>query len=490
MTASSVAKSVAAVGFVLVATIAVVGVVTGAQPAITNVSVSPQEPLPGELVRFTVSLRNAEGADGPFQVDSVWIRKAGTTTEYARVNNPGNVPPGSSLEVPLTTRFDEPGVKELQVRVNAVDENDELTQLQYPVTVVVSERRTQLSVDVEEPVVGASTPVNVTVSNGGADPLRQIDLRLGGDGVQAENSRRLLASLEPGADRSFTYDVTFAEAGPTTLEAVLRYAATSGQTQVVRENQTVTVDALREDVSVEASTDVAGGANPPLSVEVTNFGNAPLEDVSLRVADGDRTVARRSVEPIAAESSRTVTLNLTGVDDADLDVTVAYETGSVAGEARTTVRYSSQPGRIVLTGVDVSQEGGVTTISGSASNVGLSDANSVVLRVLPAEGVEPAAPNREYFVGTVPASDFVSFDLTARIDDDVTSVPVRVTYLADGVERSEDVSVPYEPPETVAGESDGGGGLGLLGSVVLLVAVVAVAAGGVLWWRRRDGGGE
>ena len=116
--------------------------------------------------------------------------------------------------------------------------------------------------------------------------------------------------------------------------------------------------------------------------------------------------------------------------------------------------------------------------------------NSVVLAVVPAEGVEPVAPNREYFVGTVPASDFVSFDLTARIDDDVTSVPVRVTYLADGVERSEDVSVPYEPPETVAGESDGGGGLGLLGSVVLLVAVVAVAAGGVLWWRRRDGGGE
>ena len=488
MTPASLAKAVVAVGIVLVATIGAVGTVAGAEPAITNVTVSPQEPLPGELVRFTTTIRNSEGADGSFEVDAVWIRKAGTTTEYARVNNPGNVPPGSTLEIPLTTRFEEPGVKDLHVRVNVVDEDDELTQLQYPVTVVVSERRTQLSVDVEEPVVGASTPVNVTVSNGGADPLRQLDLRVGGDGLRAENPRRLLATLEPGADRTFTYDVTFTEAGQTQVEAVLRYAATSGQTQTVRLDETVTVDELREDVAVEASVDAAGGASPPLSVEVTNFGNAPLEDASLRVADGDRTVARRSVETIEAGSSRDVTLNLTGVDDADLDVTVAYETGGVAGEASTTVRYSSRPGRIAITGVDFSREGGVTTISGSASNVGLSEANSVVIRALPAAGVEPVAPNREYFVGTVPASDFVSFDLTARIDDDVTSVPVRVTYLADGVERTEEVSIPYEPPATVEGESTGGG-LGLLGSVLLLVAVVAVAAGGVLWWRRRDGGG-
>ena len=489
MTPSSLVKIACVVGVVLVAAVAAVGVVAGAQPAITNVTVSPQEPLPGELVRFTVTIRNAEGADGPFDVETVWIRRAGSTTEYARVHDAGNVQPGSTIEVPLTTSFDSPGVKDLRVRVNVVDEDDELTQLQYPVTVVVSERRTQLSVDVEEPVVGSTTEVNVTVSNGGADPIRQLDLRLGGDGVDARNPRRLLARLEPGADRTFTYDVTFTEAGQTQVEAVLRYASTSGQTQVVRQNETVAVDALREDVAVEASVADAGGASPPLSVEVTNFGNARLEDVSLRVADGDRTVARRSMGTVEAGSSREVTLNLTGVDDADLDVTVGYETGGVAGEASTAVRYSSRPGRIALTGVDFSREGGVTTISGSASNVGLSEANSVVLRVLPAEGVEPVAPNREYFVGTVPASDFVSFDLTARIADDATSVPVRVTYLAGGVEYTEEVSIPYEPPETVSGESSGGGGLGLVGSVLLLVAVVAVAAGGVVWWRRREDGG-
>lgn len=484
----SAAAAIPMVLLVVLVSLAVgAGTVAGAQPSIANVTVSPQEPLPGELVRFTTTIRNAEGADGSFEVSGVWIREAGTTDEYARVNDAGNVQPGSSIEVPLTTSFDSPGVKELRVRVNVVDEDDELTQLEYPVTVVVSERRVQLSTDIEDPVVGATTEVNVTVSNGGADPLRQLDLRVGGEGVSAEQSRRLIARLDAGEDRTFTYDVTFTEAGRTQAETVLRYATTSGQTRAVRENQTVSVDELRDDVAVDARIVEGGGANPPLAVEVTNFGNAPLEDVSVRVSDGDRTVARRAVAPVDPSASREVRLDLSDVDDAELDVTAVYETGGVSGEATTSVRYGSQPGRIELTGVDYSREGGVTTVSGSASNVGLSDVNSVVLRVLPADGVEPAAPNREYFVGTVPASDFVSFDLTARIDENVTAVPVRVTYLADGVEREETVSVPYEPDD--GGEERSSGGGPGVGTIAVLAVVLVGAGGGVLWWWRRGGGG-
>ena len=435
MTPARTARAVLLVGLLLVGGISVAGIVSADQPSITNVTVSPQEPRPGELVRFTTTIQNAQGASGSFEVTDVWIRDADSSTEYARAEDLGNVPPGASLQVPLTTRFDSAGVEDLRVRVNVVNQNDELTRLEYPVTVVVSDRATQLSVDVEEPVVGATSEVNVTVSNGGADPIRQLDLRVGGDGVDAENPRRLLARLDAGADRTFTYDVTFTQSGETDLDAALQYTSTSGQTQTVRQTESVRVEPLREDVSVEARVASSGGANPPLLVEVTNFGNAVLEDVSVRVADGDRTVARRAVRPVAAGESREVAVNLSNVDDAELDVTVAYETGGSQGEATTTVRYASRPGRVVLTGVDYSREGGVVTVSGSASNVGLSEVNSVVLSVVPAEGVEPVPPNREYFVGTVPASDFVSFDLTARVAGNATSIPVRATYVADGVER-------------------------------------------------------
>lgn len=487
---SPATEAAVVVGLLLVSAVAVVGVVTAAEPSITNVTVSPQEPRPGELVRFTTTVQNAEGSGGSFDVTSVRLRQAGTTREYARAEDLGTIPPGSSLSVPLTTQFDSDGVYDLRIAVTGRDENNEIVTLRYPVTVVVSERSTQLSVDVDDPVVGATTAVNVTVSNGGADPLRQLDLRVGGDGVSAESPRRLLARLESGQDRTFSYDVTFAEAGETSIEATLEYAATSGQTQTVRRNETVVVDELREDVAVDAAVAGSGGGNRPLAVEVTNFGNARLEDVSVRVTDGDRTAGRRSVEPVDAGTSREVRVNLSDVEDAELDVTVAYETGGRTGEAATSVRYTARPGRIELTGVDFSREGDTTVVSGAASNVGLSEVNSVVLRVLPTDGVEPVAPNREYFVGTVPASDFVSFDLTANVRGNVTSIPVQVTYLSEGVERSERVSVPYEPVDTGEEGADGGGGLGTVGAILLLVAVVAVAGVGVLWWRRRSDGGE
>lgn len=493
MTASPAAKIALVVGAILVSSIATVGVVTAAEPSITNVTVSPREPRPGELVTFTTTVQNAEGSGGSFEVTDVVLRRADGSGELARAEDIGTIPPGSTLEIPLTTEFGSDGVKDLRIAVTGLDENDRYTTLRYPVTVVVSDRGTQVSVDVEDPVVGASTPVNVTVSNGGADPIRQLDLRIRGDGVSADSPRRLLARLDAGQDRTFTFDATFAQAGETTVEAVLEYATTSGQTQTARQSETVVVDELREDVAVDASVARTAGGTPPLSVEVTNFGNARLEDVRVRVTDGDRTVGRRTVEPVPAGASREVRVNLSNVDDADLHVTVAYETGGRAGEATTSLGYTASPGRIELTGVDFSREGGVTTISGSASNVGLSEVNSVVLRVLPADGVRPVPPNREYFVGTVPASDFVSFDLTARIRGNVTEVPVRVTYLADGVERSEEVTVPYEPAEPDEAGADGGGGgggLGTVGAVLLLVAVLAVAGAGVLLWRRRSDGGE
>lgn len=493
MTSSGSVRAGVLLSVALIVAVPVAVDLAGAQSqvAITDVNVSPSNPGVGEITTFTVTLRNAQGASETFEVEDLFIRTvSGTAGRLATAEDPGSIPPGETLQVPLTTTFDSSGVKDLRVVVRGQDESGDSRTFHNPVTVVVADRGAQLSVDVADPVDGASTVVNVTVSNGGTDPIRQLDLRLDGDGVDVENPRRLLARLEAGADRTFSFDVTFAGSGETAVDATLQYAATSGQSRTVRQSESVDVDPLREDVEVSARVADPGGANPPVSVEVTNFGNARLEDVQVRVSDGDRAVARRSVDPVEAGGSREVAVNLSGDVDGELDVTAAYETGGRAGEASTSVRYASQPGRIELTGVDFSRDGGVTTISGSASNVGLSDVNSVVVRVLPAEGVEPVAPNREYFVGTVPASDFVSFDLTARIEGSVESVPVEVTYLSDGVERSRAASVPYEPAETGEEQAEEGGGLGAFGSILLLLAVLVVAGAGVLWWRRREDGGS
>jgi hypothetical protein len=166
-----------------------------------------------------------------------------------------------------------------------------------------------------------------------------------------------------------------------------------------------------------------------------------------------------------------------------------YETGATTTSAvGDRIRFRHVPGKLELTGLDAESTGGRTTVSGSVSNVGLSAVRSVVVGVVPADGVAPVAPNRRYFVGTVPASDFVSFDVTARLDDNTSRVPLNVTYLTDGRPRSVRFDVPVEDESSGrAGTGDQGGGLlPAVGGVVVALLVGVVVLVGVLNSRGRE----
>ena len=99
------------------------------------------------------------------------------------------------------------------------------------------------------------------------------------------------------------------------------------------------------------------------------------------------------------------------------------------------------PATIELTGLSVGREGGLLQITGSTSNVGMTSAQSVVVRVVETENVDPAAPNRDFFVGEVPSSDFSSFDLTARTTGNVSAIPVEVSYIVDGERQTQQFEV-------------------------------------------------
>jgi hypothetical protein len=278
------------------------------------------------------------------------------------------------------------------------------------------------------------------------------------------------------------------------VTASLAYTTAGGNRRTVEESASVDADALREDVALEAA--VGDGASPPIEVDVSNFGNAPLADVVVRAEANGSVLARRTLSDVEDAESRRVDLNVSDLPvgaETDVRVVVDYRTGAREGSVSTTLRYAPNPGRVELTGVDYEYEGDRVHITGSASNVGLSDADGVVVRVLSAEGVQPARPYREYFVGTVPASDFVAFDLYAAVEPGATAVPVEVTYLVDGERRTTtqrlDVSDLPPPPRS---RSDGGGGGGAFGlpvglpllAVGLLAIVVVLGLGAYAYLRR------
>jgi len=231
------------------------------------------------------------------------------------------------------------------------------------------------------------------------------------------------------------------------------------------------------------TTAVGSGTDRALRVAVSNGANAPLSDVMVSATSENASFQRVLLKNISASTTRQVRLNAT-MDEprADVTVTASYELGTETEQITSETTLRSVPGTIDLTGLDVIRQGGRLQITGSASNVGSTDADSVLVSVVNTESVTPATPNRDYFVGTVPASDFVSFDVYARTEGNVTSVPLEVTYLVDDTRKRQTFDVDTNQMSGAAqqpnqdGDSEGGDQNSMLpvfiaGGLALLVVV-------------------
>ncbi|SFG02853.1 Uncharacterized conserved protein [Halopelagius inordinatus] len=468
---------------VLASAVAGVGLADGA-PAnafVTNVTVSPDQPAPGERFTISTTVRNSDQNGTSFEITDVYVRPRGGTNDVARVENLGTLPAGSEMTVPLTASFDDPGTRELRVFVVARSDG-EFVRLQYPVVVTVREGGPQVGIDAGDGVVGATKTVEVTAANGEDAPVRNLRLSLNGTDAAVENTTRVLPTLASGESRTFNFSVT-PSAERSRLEARLQYTTQGGNTRSVSETRTLRSDPLRDDVRVDASV-VGSGSSPPIAVDVSNVGNARAEDAVVEGVRNGTVLFRRPLGTVGAGSSTTTQFNVSNVSGGPLDVRVRYETGGRESETTTRLDYASNPGAVELTGIDYEMEDGRLHISGSTSNVGLSQVDSVVVRVVPAENVTPARPNREYFVGSIPPSDFVSFDLYADIGESVSSVPIEVTYLSDGQRRTERTEVDVRDLQP-AGTTDESSSLGTPLLVAGVVALLVIVGLGTYAYRRR-----
>ncbi len=466
------------------------GVASGAvDVSISNVTVAPETPAPGDTVTVRTTIAN-DGTDS-FQVNAVALRSTGNNLEeYARIRNVGTVAADGSLEVPLTATFDSTGERFLRVVVYGEGPGGQSKQVEYPVTIDVRREAPQFAVDASDTSVGTATTVEATVANGLNYDLRNIELNLTTpDGV----ARRVAATLPAGEERVYELSVTPDSPGLKSPEATLRYETPNGRQRTVTRSASFEAEALRRSVELDASA-VGEGRTRAVRVGLSNRGNAPIENVTLSADSPNATLSTVYLPEVSPTSQRTAALNVSAIDgegSVTATVSATYET---AGETRTkteSVDLLSRPGRIRLTGIDVEEEGGNLHVVGSASNVGLTGASGVVVSVLPSESVEPAYPGKEYFVGTVPESDFVSFDVYADADANASAVPLEISYVVDGREvvRRTEVEIPGrtggEPEPSDGGNGGGGGALGALA----IGAVVLVAALGLMYvaWRNYRG---
>ena len=462
---------------------------TVANVAITDVTVTPSSPVPGETVTLTATIENFESSDQTFVVDAVALRTGPGSDfgELARTRGPGRIAPGASLDVPLTRSFATPGEKQLRVVVSGRVRGGERLQLSYLVTVRVTDAEPRVTVDLQRPIEGVESNATVTVANGLERDLRNVQVTLSGD-VDVDRPRRIRSTLAGGETGTFAFEASPIDAGETDLTATVEYTLANGPTRTVA--TTTTVRTAELDDRVALTTNATGRG---VSVTATNLGNVDAENLVIGGEATNATVGQVVVGTLRPDESTTVRLPVRDVVGRTTvavraDYEVDDEPVTVPGDA---VTLRSTPGRVVLTGIDVRSEPDHLLVTGSASNVGLTAVDSVVVEVRETDGVTPVAPNREYFVGSIPASDFVSFDVTARVEPGVTAIPLEVTYLSEGERRVERVSVPLGG--VAAGTPAGSGSDSVLGGPIVLAAVgavVAIAVGVLVFvgWRNRRAG--
>ncbi|MEA5408937.1 hypothetical protein VB773_16100 [Haloarculaceae archaeon H-GB2-1] len=453
-------------------------------------TVSPGQPTPGEAVTVEATVQNLKGSSSVFHIDGISLRRG--TTEYARVEDVGTLSADSSLTVPLTVTFEEPGTKRLRVTVwGHTDGKSDSQNLRYPVTINVADNHPRLDIDVNESVTDAESKGRVTIANGLDSKIQNVELSVDGKNVEVRNDRDVYAVLESGSEETTSF--TFRPQGtePHTLEATLRYTTDSGTTRTVNQTRRLEPESMADRVVLEATSNTDGDT-VSASVLVRNQGNVPVENVTVRADSANATFRQGFAQSIQPGESKRVVLNATMSEDtATADVVATYEAGDIDGRKTTSVELVQTPGTIGLTGLDVVREDGKLHISGSASNLGTTDADSVIVSVVKTDAVTPAYPNRQFFVGTVPASEFVSFDVYATASGDVSSVPLKVTYLVDDERRQRVIDVPLaEDSKSVKQQSTTTNSRSNILVPAAIGGVVILAVGGIILyaWRNSRGG--
>ncbi|WP_277554847.1 CARDB domain-containing protein [Halobaculum limi] len=513
---------------VLVPFVGVAGAVPDARVAVTDATVTPATPTAGAPITVEATVRLSGGSASAADLDRVRVVDADGTV-LGEATGLGTLSQGETLTVPVTLTIADPGAYDLRVVATVSDSDDETASASRPLSLVVEQGAPLVEVVAPSAVAGADSRVEVTVSNPTNAALRDLTVSAA-DPADGERTRRTIATLDAGASQTVNLSVRPSEVGEATLAVRVDYTTAAGTRASVTAEQSVSVEELAADVGVRVARSTGdggvagagggaaglagilggggGGALQPstgeggedssdgarVDVTVTNFGNAAIERVVLVPRDANGTVVEAIGRVAVADSlspgeAATVTVDLANVEAAgDVRFVAEYDLADERREAATVYDVRPARGAVDLTGLNVTvRDDGTVAIAGNLGNVGGGEVSGVVVRVATDEFVAPAYPQRSYFVGTVGASEFAPFRVTAAVDTaNATTVPVEVTYTTGDDRLTTVVEVPLPPEQSARGRPLGAfGGFGTLGAVLLALGLSIPVAVGLLARRYR-----
>jgi hypothetical protein len=225
--------------------------------------------------------------------------------------------------------------------------------------------------------------------------------------------------------------------------------------------------------------------------------NTRANDVSSVIAKpvGDGVVFTPSevfVGTITAgnRSTATFTLDTMGSSSGvkDVSFSASYFNGDnlhSSAEVSTTINVVEQSS-LLLTAIEIEDIGTKYSITGDINNVGTTDAKNVMVSVVESDDVEPIQPYANYFIGTLEADDFSSFELSARVSGDITSIPVLIEFRnTDNAYTSITETVDLGSNSIIgSGSSDGMSPIVIGAIVISAIAIIGII--GYSWKKRKE----
>ncbi|MFD1643572.1 hypothetical protein [Halohasta litorea] len=212
---------------------------------------------------------------------------------------------------------------------------------------------------------------------------------------------------------------------------------------------------LATDPPIQISTNISPedpkvGETVDIETTVSNIENSESRNVDVRyvyLRQSGNTIQRfDNAGTIGSGGSLSLPLSTTfdsiGQKQLEVVITASYsdddsEVYTYRQPVSVDVTESDTRGDVQLTSTETSGND-IVTIQGDASNIGGTDVQSVLLSVADTDTVSPVAPNGEYFVGEIEASEFGTFELTADVESEAETIPVEMTYIVTDPNRDDE----------------------------------------------------
>ncbi|WP_128477175.1 COG1361 family protein [Halorussus pelagicus] len=258
-------------------------------------TVNETQPEAGANFTLTTHIENIEDGNGDILVENVEIRRA--DGEILTEETPNErLWSGNRLENGQSLSLDDAGEYNLSVRVELRHADGDDYVVRHPVAVTVYDPHPAMTVETESTLPGSRTTLNLSLTNGDDDLIRNVQLRLRGENVSVKDNRRSVARLSATSAETFEYEVTGKTSGTANLTADLEYTTANGTHRRTTRTLTPTFTRLSNPGTVELTGVSVSRRGQTLQVSgsASNVGTTDVLGVTVGVESNQKVSAGQS----------------------------------------------------------------------------------------------------------------------------------------------------------------------------------------------------